>query len=83
MRGLLVMFEDGILTRISLSEGTGIRTASGIEVGDPATAVMAAHDAEAVTTPHKYQEAPRATARSGERAADEWLDTAHPNRFVP
>jgi hypothetical protein len=57
-RGLLVMLEDGILTRISLSDGTGIRTASGIQVGDPAAAVMAAHGAEAVTTPHKYQEAP-------------------------
>jgi hypothetical protein len=57
-RGLLVMLENGILTRISLSEGAGIRTASGIEVGDQAAAVMAAHGAEAVTTPHKYQEAP-------------------------
>jgi hypothetical protein len=57
-RGLLVMLENGILTRISLSEGAGIRTASGIEVGDQAGAVMAAHGAEAVTAPHKYQEAP-------------------------
>jgi hypothetical protein len=57
-RGLLVMLENGILTRISLSEGAGIRTASGIQVGDPAAAVMAAHGAEAVTTPHKYREAP-------------------------
>jgi hypothetical protein len=57
-RGLLVMLEDGILTRISLSEGTGIRTASGIGVGDSAAAVLAAHGAKAVTTPHKYQEAP-------------------------
>jgi hypothetical protein len=57
-RGLLVMLEDGILTRISLSEGTGIRTASGIQVGDPAAAVIAAHGTEAVATPHKYQEAP-------------------------
>lgn len=57
-RGLLVMLQDGILTRISLSEGTGIRTASGVGVGDPAAAVLAAHGAEAVTSPHKYQEAP-------------------------
>ena len=57
-RGLLVMLEDGILTRISLSEGTGIRSASGIGVGDSAAAVMAAHGAVAVTTPHKYQDAP-------------------------
>ena len=57
-RGLLVMLEEGILTRISLSEGTGIRTAAGIGVGDPAAAVMAAHGADAVTTPHKYQDAP-------------------------
>jgi hypothetical protein len=57
-RGLLVMLENGILTRISLSDGTGIRTASGIGVGDPAADVVAAHGAEAVTTPHKYQEAP-------------------------
>ncbi|HSJ65833.1 MAG TPA: hypothetical protein VK922_18270 [Gemmatimonadaceae bacterium] len=57
-QGLLVMLEDGILTRISLSNGTGIRTASGIGVGDPAAAVVAAHGAAAATTPHKYQEAP-------------------------
>jgi hypothetical protein len=52
------MLEDGILTRISLSAGVDIRTASGIQVGDRAADVMAAHGAEAVTTPHKYQEAP-------------------------
>ena len=57
-RGLLVMLEDGVLTRISLSEGTGIRTESGIQVGDSAAAVMAAHGAEAMTTPHKYQDPP-------------------------
>ena len=57
-RGLLVMLENGILTRISLSDGTGIRTAADIGVGDPASAVMAAHGADAITTPHKYQEAP-------------------------
>jgi hypothetical protein len=57
-RGLLVMLEAGVLTRISLSEGAGIRTASGVQVGDPAAAVMAAHGAAAVATPHKYQEAP-------------------------
>ena len=52
------MLEDRILTRISLSEGAGIRTAFGIGVVDPAAAVMAAHGAEAVTSPHGYQEAP-------------------------
>lgn len=57
-RGMLVMLEDGILTRISLSERTGIRTATGIQVGDQAAAVMSAHGAEAVSTPHKYVEAP-------------------------
>ena len=72
-QGLLVMLEDGILTRISLSDGTGIRTASGIGVGDPASAVMAAHGAEAVTTPHKYQDAPAryiAVWRTAPPAAD-------------
>jgi hypothetical protein len=57
-QGLLVMLENGILTRISLSDGTGILTESGIGVGDSASAVMAAHGSEAVTTPHKYQDAP-------------------------
>jgi hypothetical protein len=56
--GLLVMLEDGMLTRISLSDGTGIRSAAGIGVGDPAATVIAAHGADAVTTPHKYQDAP-------------------------
>lgn len=56
--GLLVMVEDGRLTRISLSAGTGIRTATGIQVGDPAAAVMTVLGAQAITTPHKYQDPP-------------------------
>lgn len=56
--GLLVMIEDGILTRITISRGTGIGTPSGIQVGDLASAVEAAHGGNAITTPHKYQDPP-------------------------
>jgi hypothetical protein len=52
------MLEDGVLTRISLSAGAGIRTSAGIQVGDSANVVLAAFGAEAITTPHKYLPAP-------------------------
>ena len=56
--GLLVMIRSGRLSRIAISEGTGIATGAGIEVGDPASAVVEAHGADVVSTPHVYHPAP-------------------------
>lgn len=55
--GLLVMLEDGALTRVSLGEGATVRTAEGLGLGAAAADVKAAHD-DAEVTPHKYVEAP-------------------------
>lgn len=57
-RGLLVMIERDRLTRISLSDGTGITTDRGFGVGDPAAAVKEAYGDAATVSPHKYVEAP-------------------------
>ena len=57
-QGMLVMIEDGRLTRISLIRGTSLKTDRGFGVGDAAAAVKAAHGAQAVATPHKYENAP-------------------------
>lgn len=56
--GLLVMIEEGRLTRVSLVTGSAIRTDRGLALGDTATAVTAAYGAEAEASPHKYAPAP-------------------------
>lgn len=56
--GLLVMIEDDRLTRITLSDGTGITTGKGFGVGDAAAPIKEAYGADAVVTPHKYSSAP-------------------------
>jgi len=56
--GLLVMIEEGRLTRVSLVSGAAIRTDRGLALGDTAVAVMAAYGAGAEASPHKYAPAP-------------------------
>ena len=56
--GMLVMIEDGRLSRISLIRGSTLKTERGLGVGDAAAAVKATHKAEAVVSPHKYESAP-------------------------
>jgi hypothetical protein len=56
--GMLLMMEQGRLTRVSLSEGSDVRTEEGFGVGDAASAVKAAYGSEAEVTPHKYSPAP-------------------------
>ena len=56
--GLMVMVEGGRLTRISLLQGSTLKSAHGFGVGDTAAAVKAGVGANAVVTPHKYVEAP-------------------------
>lgn len=59
-RGMLVMVEDGRLTRISLIRDAAIRTDRGIGLGDPIGAVQKAYGTAASTSPHKYGDAPAA-----------------------
>ncbi len=56
--GLLVMIEQGKLTRISLIELSPLKTDKGLGIGDTAAAVKAAYGAAAQTGPHKYQDPP-------------------------
>lgn len=56
--GILVMIEEGKLTRISLIELSPLKTGKGLGIGDTAAAVKAAYGAAAQTGPHKYQDAP-------------------------
>ncbi|MGV8929703.1 MAG: hypothetical protein ACOH1E_08115 [Brevundimonas sp.] len=56
--GLLVMIQDGALTRISVAEPATLKTGRGFGVGDTAEAIKAAYGADAVSQPHKYVSAP-------------------------
>lgn len=56
--GLLVMVEEGILTRISVSRNSDIATPEGISVGDPAASVLEAYEYRATVAPHKYWQSP-------------------------
>ena len=56
--GLLVMIEDGVLTRISVAAPSTLKTDRGFGVGDTAEAVKAAYGAEAVSELHKYSPPP-------------------------
>lgn len=56
--GMLLMVENGVLTRISLTRDNTLRTDRGFGLDDTAAAVKAAYGADAVSTPHKYVGAP-------------------------
>jgi len=56
--GLLVMIQDGVLTRISVARPSTLKTDRGFGVGDTAAAIKAAYGAAAVSEPHKYSPAP-------------------------
>ncbi|HEX8384669.1 MAG TPA: hypothetical protein VF576_00715 [Rubricoccaceae bacterium] len=58
--GMLVMVEEGRLSRVSLLPGSDVKTEEGFGVGDEASAVKAAYGADAVVTPHTYSDAPAA-----------------------
>ncbi len=57
-QGLLVMIQDGVLTRISVAEPSTLKTDRGFGVGDTAAAIKAAYGPLAVSQPHKYVAAP-------------------------
>jgi hypothetical protein len=56
--GILVMIENGTLTRISLVELSDLKTDKGLGIGDTAAAVKTAYGAAATASGHKYQDAP-------------------------
>lgn len=56
--GLMVMFEDGVLTSLWLSRGATLKTDRGLGLGDEASAIKAAYGAAATASPHKYSEPP-------------------------
>lgn len=56
--GLLVMVEEGVLTRISVSRNSDITTPEGIRVGDTGSSVLDAYGSRADVMPHKYSDSP-------------------------
>jgi hypothetical protein len=56
--GMLVMIEEGRLTRISLIDGAKVKTDRGLGLGATAAAVRAAYGPALQAEPHKYEEAP-------------------------
>jgi hypothetical protein len=58
--GLLVMVENGVLTRLTATKDSTVKTEDGVGVGDDGEQLKARYGAAATVTPHKYQGAPSA-----------------------
>jgi len=58
--GVLVMMEEGRLTRVSLINKSAVKTDRGIALGSSAAEVKAAYHGAAASSPHKYRDAPAA-----------------------
>jgi hypothetical protein len=56
--GVLVMIQQGVLTRITVSKNPDITTPAGIRVSDRGATVLAKLGAQARAEPHKYWEPP-------------------------
>ena len=56
--GMLVMLNNGVLSRISISEPADLDTDRGFGVGDSAASIKAAYGASAVVSPHAYEGPP-------------------------
>lgn len=56
--GLMVMIEDGVLTRISISSPATLKTDRGFGIGDTAAAIKTAYGDQIIAQPHKYSPAP-------------------------
>jgi hypothetical protein len=52
--GMLVMIEDGRLTRVSLVDGSAVKTTHGLGLGDAAATVRARLDNRVQASPHEY-----------------------------
>lgn len=57
-QGVLVMLEEGRLTRISLIRASTIRTDRGVALGNTSAQVKAAYGPAAVSSLHKYRDPP-------------------------
>lgn len=58
--GVLVMTEKGVLTRLTATRGSNVKTQDGVGVGYDGEQLKTSYGAAARATPHKYQEAPAA-----------------------
>jgi len=58
--GLLVMVENGVLTRLTATKDSTVKTEDGVGIGDDGEQVKIRYGATATVTPHKYQGAPSA-----------------------
>lgn len=56
--GMLVMLEQGRVTRISIARDSRVRTDKGFGIGDSAGAIKAAYGTQVTVGPHKYVAAP-------------------------
>lgn len=57
-QGVLVMTEEGRVSRVTLSRDATVTTDKGLKLGATAAEVKAAYGAAAQSSPHKYQDAP-------------------------
>lgn len=55
---MLVMIEQGLLTRISLTRDATLKTDRGFGIGDSASAIKTAYGDDALVRPHQYVAAP-------------------------
>ena len=78
--GLLVMIQEGVLTRISVASPSTLKTDRGFGVGDTAAAIKAAYGPLAVAQLHKYSAPPAENifvwASGGPATAGAWVDDA-------
>ncbi|CAL1692271.1 hypothetical protein MMB232_02436 [Brevundimonas subvibrioides] len=56
--GVLVMIQEGVLSRISVADPSTLKTDRGFGVGDTAAAIKAAYGPLVVAQPHKYSAPP-------------------------
>ncbi len=68
---MMVMIQDGALSRITLSGESEVQTGEGIGLGDPASAVETAYGDDAVTAPDAYLEPPARTYTVWTKGGDE------------
>lgn len=69
--GLLVMVEEGVLTRISVSRNSDFATPEGIRVGDTGSTVLNVYGSRAIVEPHEYWPSPA-------KYLTVWRDAASP-----
>jgi len=77
--GLLVMIQDGRLSRIDLIDSARTATDKGLRVGAPAAAVRTPYGSALIAEPHKYVEAPAQYLTAWTTAAPAPGATAGPN----